>query len=66
MACEGLFRGLTLRRTAPPLTLYRVANGGNDYHFSIERARRELGHEPRVGLREACERTAAWYREAVG
>jgi nucleoside-diphosphate-sugar epimerase len=64
MACEGVFRGLSIR-AAPPLTLYRVANGGNDYHFSIGRARRELGHEPAVGLREACERTAAWYREEV-
>jgi len=62
MGCEAVFRGLAIR-AAPPLTLYRVANGGNDYHFSIDRARRELGHEPRIGLREACERTAAWFRE---
>jgi nucleoside-diphosphate-sugar epimerase len=58
---EGIFRTLRIR-VAPPLTHYRVANGGNDYHFSIDRARRELGFEPKVDLTEACRRTAAWYR----
>jgi nucleoside-diphosphate-sugar epimerase len=60
--CEGLWRAAGVRRIAPPLTLYRVANGGTDYHFSIARARAELGFEPRVGLDEACRRTVAWFR----
>lgn len=61
-AFESVYRAAGLIRTAPPLTLYRVANGGTDYHFSIARARRELGFSPRVPLPEACRRTAAWFR----
>jgi nucleoside-diphosphate-sugar epimerase len=57
---EAVYRGFGIR-SAPHLTHYRVANGGNDYHFSIDRARRELGFEPRVGIQEACRRTADWY-----
>ncbi len=52
-------------RTPPPLTRYRVGNGGTDYHFSIERACRELRWEPRVGLEAACRATAGWYRACV-
>ncbi|MHC4469580.1 MAG: NAD-dependent epimerase/dehydratase family protein [Planctomycetota bacterium] len=52
-------------RAAPPLTRYRVANGGTDYHFSIARAREELGFAPRVGLSEACRTTAEWFRSAT-
>ena len=59
---EGVYRAFGVR-SAPPLTRYRIANGGNDYHFAIDRARDELGWEPRVGVTEACARTAAWYRE---
>lgn len=60
-AFESVYRAAGVLRTAPPLTLYRVANGGTDYHFSIARARRELGFAPRVSLTEACRRTAAWF-----
>lgn len=31
--------------------------------FSIDRAKEELGYEPRVGLAEGLRRTADWYRE---
>lgn len=31
--------------------------------FSIDKAKNELGYEPRVGLREGLRRTAEWYRE---
>ena len=58
---EAVFRGL--RRPKPPrLTRYRICNGGRDYHFSIEKARRLLKYEPRVGFAEAVRRTAEWYR----
>ena len=49
--------------TAPLLTRYRASNGGRDYHFSIEKARRLLGYRPAVGFAEAVARTVAWYRE---
>jgi len=49
--------------TAPLLTRYRASNGGRDYHFSIDKARRLLGYRPAVGFEEAVARTVAWYRE---
>ena len=39
-------------RNAPILTLYRVAQLANDFHFSIDRACQVLGYKPRVGLHE--------------
>lgn len=52
-----------LRREKPPLlTRYRISNGGRDYHFSVGKARKVLGYEPRVGLDEAVRRTVMWYR----
>jgi nucleoside-diphosphate-sugar epimerase len=49
----------------PPITRYLVDHMTNDVHFSIEKARRELGYAPQVGLDEAVARTAAWYRRTV-
>jgi nucleoside-diphosphate-sugar epimerase len=46
----------------PPITRYLVAHLRSDFHFSIARARRELGYEPRVGVDEAIRRTAEWYK----
>jgi len=40
-------------KNAPTLTLYRISQVAYDYSFSIERARRVLGFEPRVGWKEA-------------
>ena len=54
--------GLLGVRSRPPLTRYLVEHMTTDYHFCIDKARRELGYVPRVGLDEALERTAAWYR----
>jgi nucleoside-diphosphate-sugar epimerase len=31
--------------------------------FSIDRAKRELGYDPRVGFDEGLRQTMAWYRE---
>jgi len=42
LRCEG----------APPLTMYRVEQASQDYHFSNEKARRLLGFEPRVFYKE--------------
>jgi nucleoside-diphosphate-sugar epimerase len=49
---------------APILTRYRVSNGGKDYHFSIQKAKRLLGYHPIVPLDEAIRRTAEWYLKA--
>ncbi|HUW34148.1 MAG TPA: NAD-dependent epimerase/dehydratase family protein [Planctomycetota bacterium] len=49
-------------KDAPIITRYRIGQVRRDYHFSIEKARRVLGFEPKVGLDEAIGRTVAWYR----
>ena len=63
-ALEFAYRLFRLRHR-PPITRYLVEHLRNDYHFRIDKARRELGYEPRVGVDDAIKRTAAWYRQAV-
>jgi dihydroflavonol-4-reductase len=48
----------------PPLHRRRVEFWTKSRAFTIEKARRLLGYDPRVGLEEGIARTAAWYREA--
>jgi 2-alkyl-3-oxoalkanoate reductase len=59
-ALEACYRAIGSRR-APLLTRYRIMNGGRDYHFSIDKARRLLGFAPRVSFSEAVTRTTHWY-----
>lgn len=49
----------------PAITRYRVRNGGQDYHFSINKARKLLNYSPVVPLDEAVKRTAAWYSTSL-
>ncbi len=46
-----------------PLTRSRVKFLTNSRHYSIERARRELGYEPKIGLEDGMKLTAAWYQK---
>jgi nucleoside-diphosphate-sugar epimerase len=48
----------------PVLTRLGVKLFATDNRQSIEKARRELGYEPRVAMREGIARAAEWYREA--
>jgi nucleoside-diphosphate-sugar epimerase len=48
----------------PPLHRRRVDFWTKNRSFSIEKARRVLGYEPRVDPEEGISRTAAWYRQA--
>jgi nucleoside-diphosphate-sugar epimerase len=57
--CERLCRPVGL---APPLYPRRVEFFSKDRAFDISKARRLLGYEPRVDLREGLRRTAEWYR----
>jgi nucleoside-diphosphate-sugar epimerase len=59
-AMEACYRAVGSRKP-PLLTRYRIMNGGRDYHFSIEKARRLLGFEPAVSFAEAVRRTTGWY-----
>ncbi|MBD3368247.1 MAG: NAD-dependent epimerase/dehydratase family protein [Candidatus Eisenbacteria bacterium] len=47
---------------APVVHRYRVALMARDFHFGCERAKRELGYRPRVGLESGLARTVEWYR----
>jgi nucleoside-diphosphate-sugar epimerase len=48
----------------PPLHRRRVEFWTKSRAFSIEKARRLLGYEPKVDLPEGIARTVAWYRRA--
>ena len=58
--CEALCRPFGLE---PPLHRRRVAFFTKDRAFSNQKARRELGFRPRIGMREGIRRTARWYFE---
>lgn len=46
----------------PPLTCSRVKLLSENYAYCADKARRELGFEPSVGLTEGIARTVDWYR----
>jgi nucleoside-diphosphate-sugar epimerase len=52
---------LTRTSRRPPITPLGVAFLGTDVRFSIDKARRELGYIPRVGLHEGVRISAGWY-----
>ena len=60
-ACEALCAPLGIE---PPLYRRRVDFFTKSRAFDITRARRELGYDPQVGLREGIRRTLEWYRSA--
>lgn len=59
---EGLYKIVSSSK-APLLTRYRMANGGQDYHFSIDKAKRLLNWEPQIDINEAVRRTVLWFEE---
>jgi nucleoside-diphosphate-sugar epimerase len=56
----------TRARRQPVVTRLGVKLFGTDNRHAIDKARRELGYQPRVGLREGVDRAAAWYLEENG
>ena len=58
--CEAVCKPLGIE---PPLYRRRVDFFTKSRAFDISRARRELGYEPHVGLRDGITRTLKWYRE---
>jgi nucleoside-diphosphate-sugar epimerase len=58
---NGIYRLLRIK-AEPAVFPYRVAHIAQDYNFSIEKARRVLGYEPRIDWRTGLSRTVAAYR----
>ena len=61
-ALEGIAR-VRRSRDAPRLNRGRLKFLHYEQHFSIEKARRELGWEPRTAYGEGVPRTVEWFRE---
>jgi nucleoside-diphosphate-sugar epimerase len=59
-ACELAYKPFPVD---PPLFRRRVDWFRQNRAFSIQKAQRELGYEPKVSLKEGLNRTAKWYRE---
>lgn len=59
---ENYYR-VTGRNDRPPMTTMNVEVMGTDQIYPIDRARRELGYAPHVGLDEGIERTVEWLRQ---
>jgi nucleoside-diphosphate-sugar epimerase len=59
-AVEFLFKGM---RVKPPVFRRRLSWFKTNRAFRIDRAKQELGYQPRVSLDEGLARTAAWYRQ---
>lgn len=57
---ETIFKGM---RVKPPVFRRRLSWFKTNRVFRIDRAKRELGYQPRVPLGEGLARTAAWYRQ---
>jgi nucleoside-diphosphate-sugar epimerase len=60
LVCERVCKAVGVE---PPLYPRRVEFFYKDRAFSIEKAKRLIGYQPKIGLREGLEKTAAWYKE---
>lgn len=52
-----------MARFEPPITRSRLALFTRHHGYTIAKARRELGYQPRVGLHAGLEQTIRWYRD---
>lgn len=68
MLAAGLERGARLarRQQPPPLMRFGLQVLGGENRFRVERARREIGFAPQVGLAEGARRSVEWYRATSG
>jgi nucleoside-diphosphate-sugar epimerase len=58
--CEGVYKPFP---ADPPLFRRRVDWFRQNRAFSIDKAKRDLGYQPKVGLEEGLAETASWYLE---
>ena len=61
-ACVAEHLATLTRSREPIVTRHGVALFGTDNRHSIDKARRELGYVPQIGLLEGLRISAAWYR----
>ena len=59
-ACEVVYKPLPME---PPLFRRRVDWFRQNRAFNIARAKRDLGYQPKVGLKEGLVETGKWYKE---
>jgi nucleoside-diphosphate-sugar epimerase len=58
---ENIYRVMKIQQR-PPISRYLINHLSTDFHFSIERARVELGYQPIDDMDETIRRTADWYK----
>jgi nucleoside-diphosphate-sugar epimerase len=58
---NGIYRLFRIK-SEPVIFPYRVAHIARDYNFSIEKARRVLGYQPKIDWRTGLSRTVAAYK----
>jgi 2-alkyl-3-oxoalkanoate reductase len=56
-ALEGAY-ALLRKQSEPPMTRFLAAQLGQSHYFNIERARREIGYQPRISISEGMRRLA--------
>jgi nucleoside-diphosphate-sugar epimerase len=64
LASALLARAYTVLGREPPVAPKRLAFFRNGRVVDHSRARRDLGYDPAVGVRDGVERTARWYQQA--
>ncbi|MRS02051.1 NAD-dependent epimerase/dehydratase family protein [bacterium] len=58
---ETVYKAFKIQQR-PPFSRYLINHLSTDFHFSIERARVELGYQPIQDMDETIRRTADWYK----
>jgi nucleoside-diphosphate-sugar epimerase len=58
---EVIFKAVGVK---PPVFRRRLSWFKTNRAFRIDRAKQELGYQPRVSLNEGLARTASWYKQA--
>ncbi len=60
--CEVIWNIFGIKRE-PVLTRYKVAELAYTHTYKIDKAKKDLGYEPRVSTEEGFKRVEAWYRK---
>ena len=61
---ESIYRLFRIQ-SRPLLTRYVVGHLSGDFHFRIDKAKKELGYRPRVDIDAMICETAEWYKKVV-